>query len=317
MRKAPRRFRSLQRDALYLGGGMLVAALALADPARGEEPTAPRTDRPAEWVVFSSGRSGDGDLLAIDPATGRKTGVVETPAPEGSARLDVARGRLVHIRYEPDDSASICAGDEVLFPSPSADSAPVWSPTGERIAWADRRDGEEDLFLARSDGTAERRLTSDAEPDRYPAWSPDGKRLVFARQLAGGWDLHAIGIEEGAVPERLTKDGRYVGHPAWSPDGRFVAFDTRIDGDIEIAVLELATGEISRVTERPGNDMVPAWSADGRKLAFGGVSDESDVGNWDVWVVDLDRRELTRLTTHPAFDGGPVFVPHEVLRPSR
>lgn len=260
------------------------------------------------WVVFSSSRSGDGDIYGIDPTTGDAVLLIGTDAGEGGVRYDAFRNRLVHARYE-GDSAVLVSNGKVLFDEPSGDSPPVWSPDGEWIAYAARRNGQEDLYLARPDGTGTRALTSDPEPDRYPAWSPDGRRLVFARQLDTGWDLHVATIGEPSL-ERLTEKGTYVGHPAWSPDGTRIAFDARFDGQTEIVVLDLGTGAIKRLTDRPGNDLVPSWSPAGDQIVFG--ADPGD-GNWDLWSVDVQTLELVRLTESPGFDGGAVFVPGSAL----
>ena len=46
---------------------------------------------------------------------------------------------------------------------------------------------------------------------------------------------------------------------------------------------------------------------------FGGVS-PSD-GNWDVYEVEVGSGEILRLTTDPAFDGAPLYVPVSMLGP--
>ena len=70
---------------------------------------------------------------------------------------------------------------------------PTWITTGSRL-WANpdpSPDGkwvvfyssvqpEGDLYVARTDGTGLRQLTSGAEPiDRMPRWSPDGQWIAF------------------------------------------------------------------------------------------------------------------------------------------
>ena len=273
----------------------------------------------APWVVFSSGRSGNGDLYAVRPDSAdgepeiRK--VAGTEAPEGTVRYDAYQGRLVYQRHHDADGdqpafAMLVSDGQDLFVDPNGDAAPVWSPTTGQIAYVARQDDNEDLFIAEADGSSPRALTQDAEVDRYPAWSPDGATLVFARRLETGWDLHTLAVSEASEgPKRLTEDGQYVGHPAWSPDGQKIAYDTLIDGQGEIMVIDLETGVQSRITDRPGNDLVPAWSLDSSSLAYGAETD----GNWDVWFVDLETLETQRLTTDEAYDGGVVIVPASVL----
>ena len=262
---------------------------------------------PAEWVVFGSGRSGDGDILAVNPETGRIRPLVTTPAPEGAVRWDPARRRIVHHRFDA-DAAVLVSGGRDLFVDPNGDVAPAWSPDGN-VVYALEADGAGDLWVADSLGENPRRLTADAAVERYPSWSPGGDRIVYAKRLEAGWDLFVLTLETGEE-ERITADGAYVGHPAWSPDGRWIAYDTFFGDQTEIVVRDLETGDARRVTNRERNDLIPSWSCDGSRLVFGW---ETEPGNFDVWMAELESGELVRLTSDPGPDGGPIFVPAEAL----
>ena len=59
--------------------------------------------------------------------------------------------------------------------------------------------------------------------------------------------------------------------PAVSPDGRHIAFVQREAGDsasADIYIRDLTTGAITRVTDHPASDRMPAWSPDNSRLAF-------------------------------------------------
>ena len=54
-----------------------------------------------------------------------------------------------------------------------------------------------------------------------------------------------------------------------SPDGRRIAFELRLGGDLpEIAVLDRATGKVSRLTDNADSDRLPRFSADGKNVLF-------------------------------------------------
>ncbi len=259
------------------------------------------------WVAFASARSGNGDLFAVNTATGVTKPLRVNDLAEGTLRYDAARQRLVYTRFQDDaPQATLYSGDQKLFVDPNGDVAPQWSPDGRTIVYAARRDGRDDLYLADSNGAGERALTQDAEIDRYPAWSPDSRSVVFARRTTAGWNLYRRDIQGDAAPIALTTLNQYVGHPVWSPDGKHIAFDTLYEGQAEIALLTLADGVVQRLTQRPGNDLAPAWSPDSRALAWAGEPNNN--GNWDVWLMHLADRKIVQLTQQEGFDGGPVFV---------
>jgi len=288
-----RRWEGLVKRAL-----MWVTVMSAGCEASAPEP---------EWIAFSSGRTGDGDVYAIEATGGPPRLLLGTPAAEGTLRYDPFADRLVHSRF---DSAAVWLmdGAQELFPDPNGDVAPVWSTSG-RIAFVVEAEGVVDVFVAARDGRERERVTSDDLIERYPAWHPDGRQLVYAKRLESGWDLHSLDVDEG-LESRLTYDGTYVGHPSWSPTGDRIAFDRMYDGQTEIVVLDVASGDISRLTNNEENDLLPSWSAEGAIIAFAGARGD----NWDIWTVTVPEGVVERLTTDTAFDGGPVFVPVSVVR---
>ena len=214
---------------LSISNTTTVLAFALLSGCAASPPSTAPAD---EWIAFSSGRSGEGDLYALSLTRDTTVFVAGSPAPEGAPRYDAARDRVAYQRYEASRTVTV-VGDAVLFETRSDEHVPAWSPDGALIAYVDTRGGRDDLFVAQVDGSGERRLTDDDATDRYPAWSPDSERLVFARLLDSGWDLHAINGDEGAASlERLTRRGVYVGHPSWAPDGRSIAFDSSFGDEV-------------------------------------------------------------------------------------
>ena len=64
------------------------------------------------------------------------------------------------------------------------------------------------------------------------------------------------------------------------------------------------TGETQPVTEERGGYFAPRISPDGRRIAVGIEKD----GSTDVWIYDLTRGTMTRLTTAPGADAVPVWT---------
>ena len=92
---------------------------------------------------------------------------------------------------------------------------PVWSPTGEFIAFTKQAGGEFHIGVMRADGSDERLLTS-SYLDEGPTWAPNGRVLMFSRETRGGqpklWSVDVTG--------RILQPVPYPGSgsdPAWSP----------------------------------------------------------------------------------------------------
>ena len=171
--------------------------------------------------------------------------------------------------------------------SGSSNSQPVFSPDGERIAFASSRQGG-GLFVMGRTGELARRVS----PQGYsPAWSPDGTRLVYSTSWAGdnpyahpgAGQLWIVDIASGA--QRLLVKENAV-RPAWSPSSERIAF-WGIDPAThyrEIWTVPVDGGTATRVTNDPAADASPVWSPDGRALYF--VSDRG--GPLNLWRVAID-----------------------------
>ena len=74
-----------------------------------------------------------------------------------------------------------------------------------------------------------------------------------------------------------------------------------------IFTIDLASGKVTQLTSgRNHHDSNPRWSPDGRRIAF---KSTRSGGQYDVYVMDANGANLTRLTDHPANDHDPVWLP--------
>jgi len=167
-------------------------------------------------------------------------------------------------------------GDAALYP--------VWSPDGERIAFAAKRNGNTDIWIMQADGAQPRQLTANEANDTYPTWSPDGKRLAFTSDRSGNSDIWIMDDDGGGLFQ-VTDDSANDTNPAWSPDGRFIAFDSNRDGTPgdEIYLVEPDGRGLQQVVAA---GVFPAWSPDGMRLLYASM---------DLHVVDRDGANDTRL----------------------
>jgi Tol biopolymer transport system component len=218
--------------------------------------------------------------------------------------------------------------------SPTVNLTPSWSPDVSQIAFASNRDSHYphnfDIYVMQADGSNVRRLTDSPIYESEPAWSPDGSQIAFVRgydpttgpviNLFGCADPKIFVINADGSEAFNPINGTRGTDPAWSPDGDRIVFSYNDDGQYGIRVIDLTTGEITRLTNHLAQEGEPAWSPDGKHIAFarnfavehsecgimvGGFEPPSYAGP-DVYVVNADGSNETRLTSTEA-SGEPAW----------
>ncbi|MEM7049513.1 MAG: winged helix-turn-helix domain-containing protein [Acidobacteriota bacterium] len=152
--------------------------------------------------------------------------------------------------------------------STAGESAPRHGPDGRFVAFASRRGGGQDLWIARADGSQPRRLTSlEAEGLGDLAWSPRGDRIAFSARVDQKTDLFVVDIASRLV-ERWTHDVEEELAAAWAADGSEIYFTSAHTGRWEIWKMTRAGAEPIQVTQRGG---IAALAAnDGSGITFRG-----------------------------------------------
>ncbi|RME79582.1 MAG: hypothetical protein D6784_00460, partial [Chloroflexi bacterium] len=155
-----------------------------------------------------------------------------------------------------------------------------WSPGGKKIAVEVGPPGiaHQILVIDTRDGTEISRF-----PGEQPAWSPDSQELVI-KSCAPECGLWKVGFDGGGG-QLLTSDST-DSYPTWSSDNRYLVFTSRArTGDWEIYRLDLASGDIVRLTNRPGTDTTPTFSPDGLEIYF--RTDAFGQG-WQIMAMAVD-----------------------------
>ena len=207
------------------------------------------------------------------------------------------------------------------------DSNPIWSPSGQLIAFERSIGDKREIIVARSDGSVVQKIycrLSDGEDDMqfflpgiiedvsYNAglsWSPAESSLVFmSNGGSGNYDLYLLPELGAESTIRLTEHSEKDSHPHWSPVANRLVFVSGRSGSAEIYTMDLASREVTQLTQGEKTYLYPQWSPDGKKIVMLYGSNE----NHDVYLIgDIDRpaETLRPLTTWPHDDLRPVWSP--------
>lgn len=168
-------------------------------------------------------------------------------------------------------------------------SAAAWSPNGQQLVYA--RDNE--LHLARSDGTDVRKLATFAGYPFFVRWSPDGHLLrlsvsdsVFSAgaRAASLWE---VSIDNGHVRPLLPgwNPSSYTCCGNWTPDGRYYVFQSRSNIWAlreKMGFLQYASREPVQMTTGPMAAHWPLPSLDGKRLFIAGYQPRNEFLRYDL-----------------------------------
>jgi Tol biopolymer transport system component len=129
----------------------------------------------------------------------------------------------------------------------------------------------------------------------------------------------------GGEPELLFGSPAYDAEATVSPDGETIVFTSARDGDLEIYTIRTDGTDLRRLTHEVGYDGGGFFSPDGTKIAYRAYhpTDPDEIADYqrllgqglirpglvDIWIMDADGANKTRLTANGAADFAPFFHP--------
>ncbi|RYZ03118.1 MAG: hypothetical protein EOO73_28835 [Myxococcales bacterium] len=182
------------------------------------------------------------------------------------------------------------------------------SPDGRRIVFVTNDRSTSTLRIAEL--TADHQLShvralvpsARFEQAYTPRFSPDGRSVAYSVWTTGGYrDVRVVDVATGRFRE-LLHDRAIDQQPTFSHDGRYLYFTSDRTGVANVYAFELATGQLSQVTNVLGGAYFPAISSDGRTLVYTGYTSRG----WDLFVMETDAsRWLPALPYESARGQGP------------
>ncbi len=257
---------------------LLLALAALAAPALAQEKDETRKEEkkeekkeplplePTRTIEFTTD---EGTWLSLDVA------------PDGQTLVFELLGDLYTLPLSGGEAKRITSG--MAF-----DSQPRFSPDGQWIAFLSDRDGAENVWIAKPDGTEPKKLSKEEQAEfASPAWTRDGNYVIASR--SGGiatfelWMYHVQGgggvqiTKAKPTPTTPNSQRHNAVGVVVSPDGRYL-FYARKSGGFQynanfplwqIARRDLITGDEDVLTQSPGSAVRPLLSPDGKLLLYG------------------------------------------------
>ena len=217
-------------------------------------------------VAFVSDADGSPDVYMADLATSRAT------------RLTFSEERERVGDWSPDAQWLVFTEDGwdgLLLRNPTgvnrieltdgADSNPVWSPKGDRIAFQRETERGYDIYVLRptrsdnwADDTDEMAVSNDEYDELAPVWSADGRRIAFVVEFDDQSDIFTV-LTDGSERQQLTYNTVDDLMPVWAGHGDKIAFVSFAYGNPEILYMNRDGTEQKRLTTNAQPDTHPDW----------------------------------------------------------
>ncbi len=192
------------------------------------------------------------------------------------------------------------------------DTSPRWSADGRFLAFlSDRADEKSQVWVMPADGGEARKLTKMKNGVNELCWSPDGAWIAFTSEIGPDGkitnddepkDAKAREREERDEAERL----RVVTRLQFRWDGRGL-----LEGRSHLFKINVASGELVRLTDGDYHHGEPAWSPDGRYIVVCSDRAEDRDANLsqDLWLIDPETKTERCLTDGTADVSLPAWSP--------
>lgn len=252
------------------------AASPFAKPMRSRQNRIQKLTRKQLWMalitllLLSSCTSADlARFLATPIAPTVNTANATAPRITGGNRLLVLGNDGNLFTVNPDGTARVALTTDASRTRSYAQA--TWSASGAKIGWT-RVDQNavgltSTLLTSRSDGS-ERTETATAFAPFYLYWSPDDNTLAYLSNWLGDQGqtiaLQTVDLTNDSSEPTLVDTGQPL-YFSWAPDSKQMV--THV-ANARAALVSVASGEVTVLSETSTNFAAPQWSTTGDRLLF-------------------------------------------------
>jgi TolB protein len=199
-----------------------------------------------------------------------------------------------------------------LTSHPGYEGAPRFSPDGRFVVFEGERDGRPEIYRVEIASGEVEQLTDTASQKLGPAYSPDGSTIAFMERALIRWRVSGLDTRTGRI-RALSESAWGACRPAFSPEGLLAYVSTAESPKADIWFREMKGPREGRAwrlpTRQDAHNYDPAFSPNGMTIAFASTRERGAGEKWDLFLADLNGRNLVQLTEGKGNNRFPDFKP--------
>ena len=263
-------------------------------------------------LLYTSNRNRLSHLILVSFENGHPRLLTPDPIPGGGAEWS-PDGRWIVYTGHPDGDewelylmSSDGQNRVRLTDNDVHDGQASWAPDSQRFAFISQLDRYDTgtIFTMHIDGTGRQPQTERDVSSFKPTWGAGDAGLVF---LSTREDLRRLyRMKEPGGPVEALSDARYEAYaPMVSNDGKTLLFNKKENEQWDLLHLDLASGEITQLTDDPLHEEYKDFSPDDRQVVFG-IRQGPQV---DLFLMDIDGGGRRQITDVPGRSRFPQWSP--------